>query len=78
MSKLHSFIVKSCGVVVVVVVGGGLLDYTVSYLGKPRSLTINNSTTGELNITNSWDAQPLTSQYCSLHIVLMMICLSDI
>ena len=30
--------VKSC--VVVVVGGGGLLDYTVSYLGKPRSLTI--------------------------------------
>ena len=40
--------VKSCGVVVVVVVGGGLLDYTVSFLGqviaivisRPRSLTI--------------------------------------
>ena len=42
--------VKSCGVVVVVVVGGGPRDYTVSFLGlaiaipisrpRPRSLTI--------------------------------------
>ena len=46
MLKVHSFMVKSYQVVVVV--GGGLLDYTVSYLGqvivivigRPRSLTI--------------------------------------
>ena len=48
MLKGHSFMVKSC--VVVVVGGGGLLDYTVSFLGqvivivisRPRSLTIIN------------------------------------
>ena len=35
MLKVHSFMVKSLRVG-----GGGLLDYIVSYLGKPRSLTI--------------------------------------
>ena len=43
MLTVHSFMVKSC-----VWVGGGLIDYTVSYLGqiiviarsRPRSLTI--------------------------------------